>query len=515
MSLAAEGATPAPGAINRPMIVVSVMLSMVMTVLDTTIANVALPHMAGSMSASTEQIAWVLTSYIVATAITTPLSGWLSSRFGRKRVLVVSVIGFVAASALCGAAQNLTSIVLFRAMQGAFAAPLQPLAQAIMLDIFTVAERGGAMALWGVGVMVAPIVGPVLGGVLTDTMSWRWVFYINLPIGALSLLGILTFVPEAKSARAPFGLAGFLMLGLAIAAAQLMLDRGQGQGWFGSSEIVLEATVALVAFWFFLVHSFTSRRPFLPLAIFKDRNFTLCCVFIVVLAALMMSVAALVPSMLQTLFGYSVVQAGMAMAPRGVGSLISMLVVGRLIGRIEPRLLMTIGLLVFAFSFWEMSGFTLDTSQTTVAVNGFVQGLGVGFIFLPITTMAFATLAPALRNDGTSVYSLWRNLGGSAGISIMLAMITNFTVSTRAGLIAPFSSDNANVRAVLPAPYSLTDPAGMAVLSGAIDQQAAMVAYTSVFHVMFFASLAVMPLLLILRQQKVDAHGVRETIVRD
>src|SRR5690349_13294357 len=269
---AVAGAQPKP--LNRTMIVASVMLATILTALDATIANVALPHMAGSVSASQDQIAWVLTSYIVAGAICTPITGWLSNRFGRKRLLIVSVVGFIAASALCGAAQNLAQIVLFRVAQGAFAAPLIPMSQALILDIFSLHERGPAMSIWGVGVMVAPIVGPVLGGWLTDAWSWRWVFYINLPVGALCLLGIMTFIPDTPADRTrKFDIVGFSLLAIAIAALQLVFDRGQSQGWFDSTEIVLEGALAFVALWFSLVHSFTSARPFLPIKTFTDGNF--------------------------------------------------------------------------------------------------------------------------------------------------------------------------------------------------------------------------------------------------
>jgi DHA2 family multidrug resistance protein len=499
---AAAGAPPAP--LNRTMIVASVMLATILTALDATIANVALPHMAGSVSASQDQIAWVLTSYIVAGAICTPITGWLSNRFGRKRLLVVSVVGFIAASALCGAAQNLEQIVLFRLAQGAFAAPLIPMSQALILDIFTLSERGPAMSLWGVGVMVAPIVGPVLGGWLTDSWSWRWVFYINLPIGALCLLGIMTFIPDTPPDRSrKFDVVGFSLLAIGIAAVQLVFDRGQSQGWFDSAEIVMEASVAFIALWFSLVHSFTSAKPFLPLSIFTDTNFAAASLLGVMVGVVILSVSALLPTMLQTEYGYSVLQAGLLTSPRGFGSIISMLLVGRLIGRVDTRFLLLIGQALFAASFFHMSLFTLDTSSFEVIVNGVFQGLGTGFVFLPLTTMAFATLAPETRGDATSFYTLLRNLGGSAGISIMLAMLVNFSAGARGQLVAPYSPENAMISPnTLPQTMSITDPTGIVVLSSQVDHQAAMLGYTQVFHLMFLVTLAMMPLVMLMRMPK-------------
>ncbi|MBS0386103.1 MAG: DHA2 family efflux MFS transporter permease subunit [Proteobacteria bacterium] len=486
------------------MIVASVMLATILTALDATIANVALPHMAGSVSASQEQIAWVLTSYIVASAICTPITGWLSARFGRKRLLVIAVTGFVAASALCGAAQNLPQIVLFRVAQGAFAAPLIPMSQALILDIFTLSERGPAMAIWGVGVMVAPIVGPVLGGWLTDSLSWRWVFYINLPVGVLCLLGIMTFIPDTEPDRGrKFDIVGFSLLALAIAAVQLMFDRGQSQGWLDSGEIIAEACIAFLALWFSLVHSFTSAKPFLPLSIFTARNFSTASILGVMVGVVILSVSALLPTMLQSEYGYSVLQAGMLTAPRGFGSIASMLVVGRLIGRVDTRILLIVGQGIFAASFFHMSLFTLDTSAFEVIANGVFQGLGTGLVFLPLTTMAFATLAPETRGDATSFYTLMRNLGGSAGISIMFAMLVNFAAAARVQLVDPYSPENAMIQPnTLPWPMSITDPTGVVVLSAQVDHQASMLAYTQVFHLMFMVTLAMMPLVMLMRVPK-------------
>lgn len=500
-AIAATGAPATP--LNRTMILASVMLATILVSLDQTIANVALPHMAGSVSASQDQIAWVLTSYIVAGAICTPITGWLADRLGRKRLLITAVVGFIGASALCGAAQNLPEIVLFRAIQGVFGAPLIPMSQALVLDIYTAKERALAMSFWAVGVMVAPIVGPVLGGWLTDALSWRWVFYINIPVGALCVLGILTFVPDTvRDLNRRLDLVGFALLSVAIASLQLVFDRGQSQDWFSSPEIVAEAAIAFVAFWFALVHSFTSKKPFLPLSIFTNRNFATAAVLGIMVGVTVLSVTALIPTMLQTLYGYPVFEAGLLSAPRGFGSIASMLLVGRLIGVIDTRVLLMFGMSVFALAFYQLSTFGLDTSSNTIVVNGLIQGFGMGFVFMPLNTMAFATIPPTKRGDATSFYTLMRNLGGSAGISIMFAMLVNFSAKSRTDLVTPYSLDNNTVAAQLPAPLSMSDPTGVNVLSSQVDLQSTMMGYTQVFHLMFLVTLFLIPAVLIMRTPK-------------
>jgi DHA2 family multidrug resistance protein len=502
MTAAAEsGAGAAP--LNRPMIIGSVMLATVLVTLDQTIANVALPHIAGSLSASQDQIAWILTSYIVAAAICTPISGWLANRVGRKRLLLVSVIGFIAGSALCGAAQNLPEILIFRVIQGMFGAPLMPLSQALVLDLYSGRDRGPVMAIWGVGVMVAPILGPVLGGWLTESWSWRWVFYINLPVGALCLLGMMTFVPDTPIDRSrKFDWVGFSLLGIAIAALQLVFDRGQSQGWFDSSEIVIEASVAFVALWFSLVHSFTSAQPFLPIALFRDRNFATASILGVMVGAVIFSVIALLPLMMQTVYGYSALQTGELSAPRGVGSIISMLIVGRLMNGVDTRITLLCGQLIFAAAFTWLSTFTLDTPSSAIVLSGMLQGLGTGFMFLPLNIMAFGTMPEKYRGDGTSFYTLMRSLGSSAGISSVLALVANLSAHSRAQLVTPYSPDNVLVQQSLPAPLSMSDPTGIALLSSTVDRQAALSGYTQVFHLMVVLTLCMAPMLLLLRSPK-------------
>jgi DHA2 family multidrug resistance protein len=487
--------------INRGMITVSVMLATVMTVLDSTIANVALPRMAGSLSASTDQITWVLTSYIIASAVMTPMAGWLTGRFGVKRVFVIAVVGFTAASALCGAAQTLEQIVLFRVLQGMFGAAMMPLSQAVLLDTYPFEERGFAMSLWGTGVVVAPIIGPMLGGWLTEDLSWRWVFYINLPVGALCLAGMLTYLPQDRNLhKRRLDVVGFGLLGVTLAALQLFLDRGSTKDWFQSPEIVIEASVAGVALILFVIHTFTAERPFIPIALFGDRNFVTAILIALSMGLLVFSVLALLPTMLESLLGYPVITTGLVTAPRGVGSLISLLVVGRLIGRVDNRLLMIIGFSLFAASYYGMSQFSLGMGWAGVAITGLIQGLGTGFVFTPMTMLAFATLNPALRADGTGVSALMRNLGNSAGISLMQTLFTRNAQVVHARLTEQLTPDNPLARPpYLAAPFSLNSQTGLAALNGEVTRQASMVAYIDVFHLMFLTTLCIIPLALLLR----------------
>src|ERR1700724_1428850 len=365
--------------VNRAAITVCVILATLMQALDTTIANVALPYMQGSVSASQDQIAWVLTSYIVAAAIMTPPTGYLAGRFGLKRLFLFSVAGFTVASMLCGMAQSLVQIVLFRVLQGMFGAALVPLSQTVLFNINTKERQGSVMALWGVAVMGGPVLGPVLGGWLTEDYTWRYVFYINLPIGILAFLGISTFLPEpARNAGEKMDWFGFGTLSLAIGAMQVALDRGEQLDWFGSSEIVTEAIVAAAALYLFLVHTFTADEPFVRPSLFRDRNFTAGIVFIAIVGLTYYASLALQPPYLQNLMNYPIVTAGLVLGPRGVGTMAAMLVVAKLTGRVDPRLLLGIGLGLTAWSFYAMTGWTPDVSQMTIIIVGGIQGIGLG-----------------------------------------------------------------------------------------------------------------------------------------
>jgi MFS transporter, DHA2 family, multidrug resistance protein len=496
----ADGAT-ATQPINRPAITACVILAVVMQALDTTIANVALPYMQGSVSASADQINWVLTSYIVAAAIMTPPSGFLATRFGRKRVLMVAIAGFVAASVLCGIAQSLLEIVAFRLLQGFFGAALVPIAQSILLDIYTPEERGSAMALFGVSVMVGPVLGPVIGGYLTDQFSWRWVFYINVPIGLIAFAGVSAFMHETKlSSAARMDWLGFGSLSVAIAALQVFLDRGAQLDWFSSFEILVEATVCASALYIFLVHTFTATRSFVNPSLFLDRNFSVGMLFIFIVGITYLASMALMTPYLQTLMGYPVVTAGLVMGPRGLGTMACMFVVGRLIGKVDTRLLLMIGLLLTAWAMYDMTGWNPNVSQWTIAVTGFIQGAGLGFLFVPLTTVTFATLAPEQRADGTGLYNLSRNVGSSVGISIVSYLLIRNDQVNHATIASHVTAVNRAFGngAVLHA-FSPWTAAGRAALDQMVQLQASIISYIDDFKLMMILSLAAVPLVLLLR----------------
>jgi DHA2 family multidrug resistance protein len=428
---------------RRRWLTVVVMMATIMQALDGTIANVALPNMQGSLSATQEQVAWVITSYIVAAAIATPLAGFCAVRFGLRRILVSSVIGFTIASMLCGAAQTLPQLVAFRTLQGIFGAALVPLSQALMMDAYTREEQGKAMAMWGVGTMLGPISGPTLGGWLTDEYSWRWVFYINLPVGILCAVGLMILIKnKASDNPRPFDLLGFSLLAIAIGAFQLMLDRGETVDWFGSKEIIVEATVAGVAAAMFVLHMLSDDHPFLPRELFRDRNLMLGIVFTAVTGLLMIVTATLLPPFLQQLKGYPVFTTGIVMAPRGIGTMISMFAVSRMIGRVDARWLIAIGLSLCGLSLYDMTLFTLDVDEWRIIWNGFLQGVGLGLVFPPLTTLAFATVPLRVRTEGAALNALMRNLGASIGVASLVALLDRNVQINRSEIaehLTPFS----------------------------------------------------------------------------
>jgi DHA2 family multidrug resistance protein len=494
-------ASQAPKAINRPAITACIILAVIMQALDTTIANVALPYMQGSVSASADQINWVLTSYIVAAAIMTPPSGFLANRFGRQRVLMVAIAGFVLASVLCGIAQSLFEIVAFRLMQGFFGAALVPIAQSILLDIYTQEERGSAMALFGVSVMVGPVLGPVIGGYLTDQFSWRWVFYINVPIGALAFAGIWFFLRESKvAAAAKLDWLGFGSLSIAIAAMQVFLDRGAQLDWFSSLEILIEAVICVSAVYIFLVHTFTATNSFVNPRLFLDRNFTVGMLFIFIVGITYLASMALLTPYLQTLMGYPVVTAGLVMGPRGLGTMACMFLVGRLIGKVDTRLLLMAGLLLTAWAMYDMTGWNTNVSQWTIAVTGFIQGAGLGFLFVPLSTVTFATLTHEQRADATGLYNLSRNVGSSVGISVVSYLLTRNGQINHATIASSVTATNhAFNNSVVMHAMSPWTAGGRAALDQVIQMQAAIISYIDDFKLMMILSLMAIPLVLLLR----------------
>ena len=497
-ALESRAGAPAP---HRGLITLSVMLASIMQALDNTIANVALPRIQGSLSATQDQMAWVLTSYIVAAAIMTPLSGWLAGQVGRKRVFIASVIGFTVFSALCGLARTLPEIVLARLFQGLCGAALIPMSQAVLLDINPPSEHARAMALWVMGVTVGPILGPALGGWLTENYNWRWVFYINVPFGVLSLFGIAAFMRETEVRRSRFDFFGFATLSLAIGALQLLLDRGQLRDWFHSPEIQAEAIVAGLALYLFVVHMLTTKEhPFVSPALFTDRNFLTGNAFIFIVGVVLFATLALLPSLLQDLLGYPVVLTGLVTAPRGVGSMIAMVVVGRMVGRIDTRLIIGAGFAVTALSMWQMTRFYLQMDTSTVVWSGLAQGIGTGFVYVPLAAATFATLSPQYRNEGTAFFSLVRNLGSSIGISAVEALLARNTQAMHSRLaehVTPYGNFFG-----LQDPSALASPSGLAAVNAQVTRQAAMIAYNNDFKLMMVLALCAVPCVLLMKSAK-------------
>ena len=452
----------------------------------------------------------MLTSYIVAAAIMTAPVGWMAARFGRKPLFVVCLVGFTVTSMLCGVAQSLAQMVLFRVLQGVFGAALVPLSQATMLDIYPPAQRGSAMAMWGVGVMVGPILGPTLGGYLTDLYDWRWVFYVNLPFGILATAGLVLFLPRTEpKAGMRFDFTGFGVLAIGLAAFQLMLDRGQDQDWFGSREIVVEAVLAGLGLYLFVVHLLTAERPFLSPRLFRDRNLSASLAVMFSVGMVLLASSALLAPWLQTLAGYPVKTAGLVLAPRGFGTMAAMMVSGRLAGRVDPRKLMALGVMLLSYSLWVMTGWTPDVSAGTIVFNTLIQGAGLGFVFIPLQVIAFATLPAALRTDGTALLSLLRNMGSAVGVSATSALLArNVQVahSTIAANLTPFNpalhgtvAGQVFVQGMAP---GMTGGAaqGAALLDAAVNGQAAIIAYLDDFKAMLFVTAPAVLLLLLMKR---------------
>ena len=490
---------------NRAAITVSIMLATFMQGVDTTITNVALPHMQGSLSASQDQIAWVLTSYIVSAAIMMPLTGWLAGRFGIKYVFLISVVGFTAASALCGSATSLTQLVLYRVLQGICGAALVPLSQAVLFQINPPERHGQAMAVWGMGVILGPIIGPALGGWLTQDYSWRWVFYVNLPVGVLAALGILIFIRETRYGhRELFDFFGFASLSVAVGAFQLMLDRGALKDWFHSGEIWTEATIAAVAMYLFIVHTVTATdRSFLNRELLRSPNFVTGTLLMFLIGGILSGTLALIPTMLQALMNYPVMTTGLVTAPRGIGTMIAMFLVGRLIGKVDTRLIILAGLTLTAVSLWQMTGFSLQMGMAPVLVSGVLQGFGLGCTFVPLNTIALSTLPRHLMTQGTALRSVMRNLGGSIGISVLEALLAENTQTVHSRLVEHLRPDNPLAQApFLGLPFNLTTPSGLAALNHEVTRQAAMVAYIDDYALMMLVVVVSMPLLLLVRRPR-------------
>ena len=497
--LAPDGSYP-----NRGLITVMVMLATIMQVLDTTIANVALPSMTGDLGASQDTITWVLTSSIVAAAIMTPVTGWLADQIGKRELFLVSIVGFVAASLLCGLAWNLQAMVLFRLMQGIFGAAIVPLSQTFLLDINPREKAGSAMAMWGAGIMVGPIIGPTLGGWLTESYNWRWVFLINLPVGIVATIGCAAYLPKSVTRLRRFDFFGFAMLSLGIGALQMILDRGGELDWFASTEIWVYTALAACGFWVFVIHILGADLPFMDPKMFADRNFRIGLIFIFVIGIILLASLALLPPMLGRIFGYPTITTGLVMGPRGVGTMISMILVGKLVRKVDNRFLVILGLILTASSLYFMTDFSPQMGSGPVIWTGVLQGLGLGLVFVPLSTIAFSTIDAKYRADATSLFSLVRNIGSSIGISIVSVMLARNIQTNHVELGAAISAYNPVLRQVSPGAVAGNGVA-LAQLDGLVNQQAAMISYINDFKLMMIVTLAAIPWALILRKPKMMA----------
>jgi MFS transporter, DHA2 family, multidrug resistance protein len=492
-----------PG-LRRNMVTICAMTATIMQALDTTIANVALPYMQGTLSASQDQINWVLTSYIVAAAIMTAPVGWIANRFGRKRIFIVCSAGFTIASVMCGLAQDINQMVLFRLLQGVFGAALVPLSQAVMLDSYTLQERAKAMSIWGMGVMMGPIMGPSLGAWLTETYSWHWVFFVNLPFGFITVLGLIVFMDETKKdLNLRFDWFGFTALAVAIGSLQLALDRGEQLGWLESGEIVTEFIVSGIGFYYFFAHSFTTQNPFIQFSLFKDRNFITGCIFMAVMGLVLYSTMALASPYLQNVIGYPIITAGVLLASRGCGTFVAMMLVGRMMRYIEARTLIVSGLLLTATSLFYMTGWTDQTGEPEIITISIIQGFGFGLVFVPLSTVAFLTLPGYLRTDGTSMLTLMRNVASSIGISIVIAQLTEGSRRVHAVLVEHVNPFNHAMQ--MPDVASMinmgTDQ-GRAMADKMVNAQAQIIAFAQDYQMVMLFILCTVPLAIMIGSTK-------------
>jgi DHA2 family multidrug resistance protein len=510
---------------NPWLVSIAVMLGTFMVVLDTTVVNVSLPHIAGSLSASIEETTWALTTYLAANAVILPITGWMANYFGRKRLLLIAISGFVTASILCGIAPSLPLLILFRMVQGATGGVMQPLSQAIMLEAFPPKERGEAMAFFGIGVVVAPILGPVLGGWLTDNLSWRWVFYINVPVGTLALLLVWHFVwdpPYIRRGTAGIDYWGLGLLAIGVAALQIGLDQGQREDWFSSTWITALLVTAVAGLTLFVIHAIRVRAPVVNLHVFRDRTYSTGVLLISLQSFGLYGSLVLMPILLQTLMGYPSLQAGMAMAPRGLGSLVVTPLVGLALGktRIDPRRLLALGLGVNAWSLYWLSLLNLNAGYWDIFWPQFIQGVGMGMLFVPLATVSMDRIPRETMGNATSLFNLLRNIGGSIGIALVQTILARDRQGHTNTLVAHVNPYNPaaqqmflNLRSAFMskgADLVTATNRAYAAIWGMVQQQAALKAFLDVFLLLGVVFLAMIPLLVLMKKPQ---HQDEPTIV--
>jgi DHA2 family multidrug resistance protein len=501
--------------VNPWIVAVSVMFATFMEVLDTTVVNVSLPHIAGSLSVTIDEATWALTSYLVANAIILPMTGWLASQFGRKRLLMLSVIGFTLSSFLCGLAPTLPLLILFRVVQGATGGALQPLSQAVLLEAFPPQDRGKAMGFWGLGIVVAPILGPVLGGWLTDSYSWRWVFYINIPVGIASIVMTRLFIfdpPYLRAESRKIDYWGIGMLAVGIGALQIVLDKGQEEDWFASSMIVSLTVIAVATLVALIVHELTTENPVVDLRVFKARSYAVGVFLMTVVGFVLYGSLVLLPIMLQTLLGYPSLQAGIAMSPRGMGAFVMMPITGLMTGRFDPRKLLGTGLAIGGMTLLWLSNLNLQAGYWDIFWPQLVQGIGMSLLFVPLTTVAMAPIPRERMGNATSLFNLMRNIGGSVGIAVtgtMLARNQQAATALLGANVTPYDAASQSVLAQMRgammaagADAATATNRAYAAVFGMVVKQAAMVAFVGIFQLMGIIFLALVPLVLIMQRPK-------------
>ena len=518
MSSPAEGMAASPAewvsATNPWMIAVSVMTATFMVVLDSSVANVALPHIAGNLSASTDESTWVLTSYLVSNAIMLPATSWITRRIGRKRLLMISIAVFTGASVLCGMAASMPMLILARVLQGVGGGGMQPLAQSILLESFPPRQHGTAMAVYGVGIVVAPVIGPTLGGWITDSYSWRWIFYINLPVGLLALLLANTYIEDPPYLKQRFRGAidylGFGLMVLGLGTLQLLLDKGQEADWFAANWIVGIAAISGCALVAFIIREFTAREPIVQLRVFHDRNFSVGTLITGVYGFVLYGVTAMLPLFLQTLLGYPALDSGLAVSPRGIGAILSMIVVGTLVNYVDSRLLLACGFGILGFSTLMLSRLNLGISMASVALPNLINGFASGFVFVPLTTMTMGRLRKEEIGNAAGVYNLIRNIGGSIGIASAITLLVRGAQSHRSYLAANITPGSTLVMGTLSGWQAKLGLAGfdvytahqkaLGMLNSLVQQQASLLAYVDNFRWLGVLALLCIPIPMLFRR---------------
>lgn len=508
-STAAAAGDGAPS-LQRAMITVSAMMATTVVLLDLTIATIALPHMQGGLSATQDRVAWVMTIYFVSQSVTMACTGWVAGRIGRKRLFLIALMGFSVCGILSGNATSLPEILVYRAFQGMFSAPVIPISQALMLDSYPKERHGEAIAIWGTGVVFAPVMGPVVGGWLTESYGWEWVFYVGIPFCLFALATGAAFIRETPvDLVRRFDWFGFTALAVALVALQLMLDRGELKGWFDSPEILLEAGLIALGLYLFVVHSATTKHPFISTAIFADRNMVLGLVFMFLLGVIVLSMNVLLPMYMQNLRGFPVFTAGLLMAPRGLGTFFALMAAGYLVRWFDGRLIIALGFACVAYSAWEFSTFTPDVGIWPFISAATFNGIGIGLIWVPLTTMAFATLPQQYRTEGSTLTSLARNYGSGVGVSIVISVLSRTRSVAHAEITEHVTPYADMVRApFLPEYWDVLTPAGRAALEAEITRQASAIGFINDFTLIFIGALVSIPLVLLLQKEKKEPRQV-------